>query len=147
MITVFNWTIGFSEVEEHQKLLVLDGDMVEFLWKGIHNVYQMKDKTAFDACDFVGSKPVGKTFETSGVRQVIKSADGTIHYFACKVGSHCFGGQELAITIIGTGEQDIREVNALVGTSDQDTRDVNVDSDQSSAPPTKDSDKMSAGTR
>lgn len=39
----------------------------------------------------------------------------------------------IAITIVGTGDQDIREIN--------------VDADQASAPPTEDSDKMSAGTR
>lgn len=132
-ITRFDWTIGFSGAEEHQKLSVFDGDMVEFLWKGTHNVYQMKDKTAFDACDFVGSTPVGNTFGTSGVREVISSGDGTIHYFACKVGSDCSGGQKLAITIVSTGDQDMREAN--------------VDTDQPSAPPMKDSDKVSAGTR
>jgi len=35
----------------------------------------------------------------------------------------------------------------IVGTGDQDTREVKVDADQPSAPPTKDSDQMSAGTR
>jgi len=84
--------------------------MVVFLWQGNHNVYQMKDKTAFDACNFAGSTPIGKTFETSGVRQVISSRDGMIHYFACKVGSHCSDGQKLAITI-GTCDQNIKQAN------------------------------------
>jgi len=35
----------------------------------------------------------------------------------------------------------------IVGTSDQDIREVNIDADQASAPPTEDSDKMSAETR
>ena len=86
-----------------------DGDEVQFLWEGDHNVYRMKDKTAFDACDFVGSTPIGKAFDTSGVRQVISSGDGMIHYFACKVGSHCSVGQKLAIIIVGTGDQDVKQ--------------------------------------
>ena len=105
----FEWTSGFSRAKKHQELSVSDGDEVEFLWEGDHNVYRMKDKTAFDACDFVASTPIGKAFDTSGVRQVISSGEGMIHYFACKVGSHCSGGQKLAITIVGTGDQDVEK--------------------------------------
>ena len=105
------WTSLFSGAEKHQTLWVSDGDEVEFLWEGNHNVYRLKDKTAFDACKFVGSTPIARAFDTSGVRQVISSGDGMIHYFACRVGSHCSDGQKLAVTIVGTGDPDIKKAN------------------------------------
>ena len=59
----------------------------------------MKDKAAFDACTFDSAKLIG---ETSGVKHAVKGNAGDIHYFACKVGSHCKDGQKLAVTIVAT---------------------------------------------
>jgi len=94
--TTFDFTKGLSGKAEDQVLSVADGDEIEFTWTGCHNVYLMKDKTAFDSCSWDGSTVIG---ETSGAKRVISGSDGTVQYFACKVGPHCTSGQKLAVTI------------------------------------------------
>jgi len=94
--TTFDFTKGLSGKAEDQVLSVADGDEIEFTWTGGHNVYLMKDKTAFDSCSWDGSTVIG---ETSGANRVISGSDGTVQYFACKVGPHCTSGQKLAVTI------------------------------------------------
>jgi len=97
--TTFDFMKGFSNKAEDQVLSVADGDEIEFTWTGGHNVYLMKDKTAFDSCLWDGSTLIG---DTSGAKRVISGSDGTVQYFACKVGSHCTSGQKLAVTIGAT---------------------------------------------
>ena len=74
---------------------VKSGEVLKFEWTGGHNVYQMKDKATFDACDFTGATNLGATspvYHTMG-------ADTT--YFACQVGLHCKNGQKLTAMIAG----------------------------------------------
>merc|ERR1711957_84743 len=66
---------------------------VQFNWIGGHNVYEMADKDAYDACSFAGAKNLGDT------SPVAVSADvGKTKYYSCDVGSHCSYGQKVAIT-------------------------------------------------
>ena len=65
-----------------------------FKWKGYHNVFKFKDKTAFDNCDFSGAENLG---DKSGVKFTTKKA-GT-YYFGCEVGAHCKYGQKLAVKV------------------------------------------------
>merc|ERR1711865_734708 len=94
--TTFDFNKGFSAKAADQVLSVADGDEIVFTWTGAHNVYLMKDKAAFDSCVWDGSTLVG---DKSGVKKVISGSAGTVHYFACQVGSHCKQGQKLAVTI------------------------------------------------
>ena len=75
---------------------ILAGDEIEFSWTGSHNVYHMKDKAAFEACKFDGSHVIGAS---SPSKYKVTGSAGTVHFFACQVGSHCTRGQKLAVTI------------------------------------------------
>jgi len=87
-----------------QKLIVANGDAVEFVWEGLHNVYLLKDFNAFTSCDWAESSliPGGAS---SGVKYAF-AGEGRILYFGCKIGSHCQMGQKLAVTIDSTAAAD-----------------------------------------
>ena len=95
-----DFNIGVSQKYEGQSVTVSHEDEVDFIWTGDHNVYLLKDKTAFDTCNFDGSTLVG---DTSGkAKKTVRGKNGTRYYFACKVGSHCQTGQKLEVLINGT---------------------------------------------
>jgi hypothetical protein len=87
------WTKGFSGKAEDQTMPVKSGEVLKFVWTGGHNVYQMKDKAAFDACDFSGGTNLG------GASPVYHTMGAATTYFACKVGAHCLNGQKLSAVI------------------------------------------------
>ena len=89
------WTKGFSGKAEDQTMAVNNGDVLKFVWAGNHNVYQMKDKATFDACDFAGATNLG------AASPVYTTMGAATTYFACKVGSHCSNGQKLSAVIAG----------------------------------------------
>ena len=89
------WKKGLSGEPKDQTMNVRAGDVLKFGWAGTHNVYQMKDKAAFDSCDFSGSANIG------GVSPVYYTMGAATTYFACKVGSHCVSGQKLSAVIGG----------------------------------------------
>ena len=93
----FDFNKGFSKKLADQQLTVQSGDEIEFTWTGMHNVYKMKDKAAYDACSFDGSTLLG---EKSGTKTTISG--GTKHYFSCSVGLHCQNGQKLEVTVGST---------------------------------------------
>jgi hypothetical protein len=76
-------------------MAVTAGDTLKFVWTGGHNVYQMKDKAAFDSCDFSGGTNLG------AASPVYHTMGAATTYFACKVGSHCANGQKLSAVIGG----------------------------------------------
>ena len=88
------WTAGFGDPAA-RTLGVKDGDVLKFVWTGGHNVYLMKDKAAFDSCDFSGGTNLG------GASPVYYTMGAATTYFACKVGSHCVSGQKLSAVIGG----------------------------------------------
>ena len=71
----------------------------------------MKDKAAYDACNFDGASLLG---EASGTKAEVKGSDGDVHYFSCKVGTHCKMGQKLAVTV-GTPTASSGAMSARVG--------------------------------
>ena len=103
------WTKGFSGKAEDQTMSVKNGEVLKFVWTGGHNVYLMKDKAAFDACDFSGGTYLGWLLEgdvdvayhTMGedYDDSNEEKDATTQYFACKVGAHCLNGQKLSAVI------------------------------------------------
>ena len=74
-------------------MAVKSGEVLKFVWSGGHNVYQMKDKAAFDACDFSGGTNLG------AASPVYHTMGAATTYFACKVGSHCSIGQKLSAVL------------------------------------------------
>ena len=66
---------------------------VTFEWIGYHNVWQFKDKAAFDSCDFDKAKEMA--FRSG---YVFLSSRGT-YYFGCSVYGHCSAGQKLQLVI------------------------------------------------
>lgn len=66
---------------------------VKFNWSGVHNVYEMASKAAYDSCDFKDAKNLG---EATGV--VVTGNTGDVKYYSCEIGSHCTKGQKVAIT-------------------------------------------------
>ena len=91
------WTKGFSGKAEDQTMDVKNGELLKFVWAGGHNVYLMKDKVAFDACDFSTGTDLG------AASPVYYTMGATTTYFACQVGSHCSIGQKLSAVIAGGG--------------------------------------------
>ena len=84
------WNKGFSGKAEDQTMDVKSGEVLKFVWSGGHNVYLLKGKAAFDACDFAGATNLGAA---SPVYHTMGTATA---YFACEVGSHCKSGQKLS---------------------------------------------------
>ena len=62
-----------------------------------HNVFRMKDKAAYDACDFDGAVELAPSAATGSV--TIEATETTT-YYACEIGDgfHCDNGQKLSVT-------------------------------------------------
>ena len=95
--TSINWVKGFSGKADDQTMDVKSGEVLKFVWTGGHNVYQMKDKAAFDACDFTAATNLGAT------SPVYHTMGAATTYFACKVGAHCNSGQKLSAVVPAPG--------------------------------------------
>ena len=95
-VKTVHWKLGMSEKEQSVHLKT-DGKKpaaLIFKWKGYHNVFKFKDKTAFDNCDFSGAENLG---DESGVKFTTKKA-GT-YYFGCEVFGHCKYHQKLVVKV------------------------------------------------
>merc|ERR1712032_594677 len=91
-----DWKLGMTAAQMKQTV-ALNTEVV-FKWSGFHNVYELPDKKAFDACDF------SKAEELASHKQgpfTYKASSAGIVYFACKVGGHCSSKQKLALTVTG----------------------------------------------
>merc|ERR1712037_892142 len=86
------WKIGMADAERKQTV-ALNAEVV-FKWIGFHNVYQLPDKNAFDACDFSKATKLA-----SQGPYTYKASSAGIVYFACEVGGHCSFRQKLALTV------------------------------------------------
>merc|ERR1711937_608903 len=75
------------------------GKHLQFVWTGYHNVYKMKDKAAFDACNFASGHATQVGGSTSPVTVDTKDLAAGHHYYACQVGAHCTAGQKLDVTL------------------------------------------------
>ena len=81
------------------------GDKLSFRYNSNHNLYLMASKAAYDSCNFDGATELGSssvgggTGETPNLYEAVVTTAGTL-YLACQVsaGSHCAGGQKVAIT-------------------------------------------------
>ena len=69
-----------------------------FKWSGYHNVYELPDKNAFDACDFSKATKLASPDQSP---YTYKASSAGIVYFACEVGGHCSFKQKLALTVTG----------------------------------------------
>ena len=66
---------------------------VMFEWNGGHNVWQFKDRIAFELCDFT------RATELSSASGYVFKGDVGTYYFGCSVYGHCSAGQKLMLDI------------------------------------------------
>mmetsp|Transcript_9242 Transcript_9242/g.13475 ORF Transcript_9242/g.13475 Transcript_9242/m.13475 type:complete len:782 (-) Transcript_9242:237-2582(-) len=71
------------------------GDSISFSFF-LHNVYKMPSREAMEKCDFSSATLLASS---SPFAYTITSDDGPSLYFACEVGSHCFGEQRLEVEV------------------------------------------------
>lgn len=114
------WTKGFSGRAEDQTMDVKSGEVLEFEWKGTHNVYRMQDKAAFDACDFSTATKLG------AASPLLHTMGTATTYFACNVGAHCNSGQKLSAVVIGGGGGDSGKAAADKAAADKAAADKAV---------------------
>ena len=86
-----DWVAAFGA--DPKTLAAAAGAAVVFSWTGNHDVQEMADAAAFEACDFSGATYLG---DATGV-EVAGASSGT-KYYSCSVGSHCDYGQKVAVT-------------------------------------------------
>ena len=79
------------------------GDKLHFKYNSDHNLYLMESAAKYDSCDFSGATELASTSHGGGsgstpnLYEAVVSSAGTL-YFACEMGSHCGGGQNVTIT-------------------------------------------------
>ena len=73
-----------SKAEQTQTVAM--GTQVIFKWSGLHDVWLLPNKAAYDACDFSQGKELASTNVNKYTYETL--ATGTF-YFACKVTGHC----------------------------------------------------------
>ena len=100
LVMAFNWLSGFSD-PDMQHATVKVNSSIGFYWTGMHNIYELPDKAAYDACDF-SKATVNTEAVTNGKATVDFPALGN-RFFACQVGSHCKSGQKLMVHVTETG--------------------------------------------
>jgi len=93
--TQIYWKLGMTAAQMKQTV-ALNTEVV-FKWSGFHNVYELPDKKAFDACDFSKAKELASHRQGSFT---YKASSSGIVYFACQVSGHC-SVQKLALTVTG----------------------------------------------
>merc|ERR1712032_400450 len=91
-----DWKLGMTAAQMKQTVSL--NTEVVFKWSGFHNVYELSDKKAFDACDFSKAKQLASHNQGPFT---YKASSAGIVYFACKVGGHCSSKQKLALTVTG----------------------------------------------
>merc|ERR1712032_644320 len=91
-----DWKLGMTAAQMKQTVSL--NTEVLFKWSGFHNVYELPDKKAFDACDFSKAKALASHNQSPFT---YKASSAGIVYFACKVGGHCSSKQKLALTVTG----------------------------------------------
>merc|ERR1712032_34310 len=91
-----DWKLGMTSAQMKQTVSL--NTEVVFKWSGFHNVYELSDKKAFDACDFSKAKALASHNQGPFT---YKASSAGIVYFACKVGGHCSSKQKLALTVTG----------------------------------------------
>ena len=90
------WKMGMSP-EAQQQTVGIDDEVV-FKWEGVHNVYKMPSKAAYDACDFSEAAELASTTQSS---YTYKATEARTIYFACEISDHCNSGQKLTLTVTG----------------------------------------------
>ena len=77
-----------------QAMTVTAGAMITFVWSGYHTVFEV-----FEAGHFTGCVQSGNNRAVLSPYSVTLDTPGT-YYYICAVGSHCFYGQKIAITVL-----------------------------------------------
>lgn len=90
----FDWNSGFLG-EENRAATYTTDHVLTFSWEGTHDITELPDLAAFEACDFSAAS---KTPMCSYSGQCDLIVPEGVTYYACSIGSHCENGQKLALT-------------------------------------------------
>ena len=89
-----DWLAGFSN-SSAQYLEASYNDLLIFKWNGSHNLYLLRDRKAFDNCDFSGAHFAG---DRSPIRARLLGEPPIMYYLACNEPGDCVAGQKLAVS-------------------------------------------------
>ena len=67
--------------------------LASFEWSGDHDLWQFKDRMAFESCDF------SRATVLSSISGYVFKGDVGTYYFGCSVYGHCSAGQKLMLDI------------------------------------------------
>lgn len=111
---------GSSEwvVKAYNALTVSLGSRVRFGYTPVHNVQLMKDKTAFDSCNFGGATEIGSLTAGATAQGVLWTAAtvGT-YYVSCSVGAHCHNDQKIVIHVVKDTNSDSSSASSSAASS------------------------------
>ena len=99
--------IAWKVPMDPSSIKVPSGDSIKFTWSNTHNVYQMKNKEYYDACNFTDAVHVGEGQHSHRGRRTSSSSETSATavmgsetmYFSCTVGSHCKSKQKLEVSV------------------------------------------------
>eukprot|EP00586_Coscinodiscus_wailesii_P006398 CAMPEP_0172490104 /NCGR_PEP_ID=MMETSP1066-20121228/20448_1 /TAXON_ID=671091 /ORGANISM="Coscinodiscus wailesii, Strain CCMP2513" /LENGTH=778 /DNA_ID=CAMNT_0013258417 /DNA_START=99 /DNA_END=2435 /DNA_ORIENTATION=- len=74
------------------------GDMIRFDFF-LHNVYKMTSREKMESCDFSDATLLSSSSPYTYTISAADVASGDDLYFACEIGSHCFGEQRIAVSL------------------------------------------------
>ena len=97
--TEIAWKIPMNPTE----ISVPKGDKLKFTWTGKHNVFAMKNKEHYDACNFTDAVHVGEGQHSHRGRRTSTETSATAvmgsetMYFSCSIEGHCQAKQILTV--------------------------------------------------
>jgi len=104
----YDWLEPFNNGEDGS-MNVTVGDVINFHWDSTaqtmeHNVWEMTDETAWDACDLQGTNVVLTDASGSNFQGQVGSIDVTFaetgnFYFVCQIPGHCLAHQKLKVSV------------------------------------------------
>ena len=125
-VIVRNWLAGFAEAEQ-RSMTAHAGDTIHFTWAaGTHDVWLLKDQTAFATCDFTDAVQI----DTASPTPYTVLEPGTTYYFSCNIPNHCNNGQKLAVTVAPSKPRNVQQPAPNHGNLDYNR--AGVSDDQSS---------------
>jgi len=127
---VVPWIIPVAD----QAITVDPSAKITFEWPSVHNVWEMPNKAAFDACDFSAAKQTCPV-QVGGSCTISAPPADTTKYYACQVGLHCQRGQVVAITGAAAPGTDHSFSDSVPGTDDDRQGCFPFCGDKSDAPP------------
>ncbi len=100
-----NWLAGFVDAEQ-RRVIAHAGDTINFTWAtGNHDVWLLKDQTAFATCDFTDAVKIG---DASPTPYTVLDPRKT-YFFSCNKPNHCNNGQKIAVTVAPSKPHNVQQ--------------------------------------